>query len=161
MFVDDGISIPASYTAYLAPLSSSKLYNETRVTKDEKEVETPYVVMFQAVNILSGDGGGIRGVCGPRVQECWEFEHPRRDAVLNEQGELPRKNFEGPERKHSPPDQVFPPLIATMRGPPSLLFISLMLGFCTASLVISKRFYMEISVSASIPTACRRSPRIC
>ncbi|ETW83084.1 hypothetical protein HETIRDRAFT_417080 [Heterobasidion irregulare TC 32-1] len=87
----DGISIPASYSAYLAPLSSSKLYNEVRVGKDSKASETPYVVMFQAVNILSGDGGGAEGRCGPKVQECWDFEHPRRDAVLNELG-LPPTN---------------------------------------------------------------------
>ncbi|KZT07625.1 PRMT5-domain-containing protein [Laetiporus sulphureus 93-53] len=88
---EEGISIPASYTAHIAPLSSSKLLNETRVTKEEKAAETPYVVMFQAINILSGDGGGLSGNCGPKVQECWEFEHPRRDAVLNEQG-LPPTN---------------------------------------------------------------------
>lgn len=84
--IAEGISIPASYSAYLAPLSSSKLYNEVRAGKDPKACETPFVVMFQAVNILSGDGGGEEGRCGPKVQECWDFEHPRRDAVLNEQG---------------------------------------------------------------------------
>lgn len=105
--VADGISIPASYTAYLAPLSSSKLYNETRESKQEKAIETPYVVMFQAVNILSGDGGGIRGVCGPRVQECWEFEHPRRDAVLNEQGKLSCQDSRG--TLHLPSEQGLPP----------------------------------------------------
>jgi protein arginine N-methyltransferase 5 len=42
--------------------------------------------MFQAVNMLSGDGGGLRGACGPKVQECWSFFHPRRGAVLNAQG---------------------------------------------------------------------------
>ncbi|KAF9266605.1 PRMT5-domain-containing protein [Marasmius fiardii PR-910] len=83
-----GISIPSSYTAHLAPLSSSKLYNEARSVKDLKSLETPYVVMFQAVNILSGDGGGASGKCGPKIQECWEFEHPRRDVVLNERGWL-------------------------------------------------------------------------
>ncbi|KAJ7035001.1 PRMT5-domain-containing protein [Mycena alexandri] len=87
----DGISIPSSYTAHLAPLQSSKLYNEARAGKEEKSVETPYVVMFQAVNLLSGDGGGTNGRCGPQIQECWEFEHPRRDAVLNERG-LPLTN---------------------------------------------------------------------
>ncbi|KAJ7739774.1 shk1 kinase-binding protein 1 [Mycena maculata] len=87
----DGISIPSSYTAHLAPLSSSKLYNEARAGKDEKSVETPYVVMFQAVNILSGGGGGTNGRCGPQIQECWEFVHPRRDAVLDERG-LPLTN---------------------------------------------------------------------
>ncbi|GBE88024.1 PRMT5-domain-containing protein [Sparassis latifolia] len=87
----DGISIPASYTAHIAPLSSSKLFHETRVGHEEKATETPYVVMFQAINILSGNGGGISGKCGPQVQECWEFEHPRRDVVLDERG-LPFTN---------------------------------------------------------------------
>ena len=83
----NGISIPASYTAYLAPLSSSKLYNEVRAGKDDKASETPYVVMFQAVNILSGgQGADHAGRCGPQIQECWEFEHPRRDVVLDERG---------------------------------------------------------------------------
>ncbi|KAI0033553.1 PRMT5 arginine-N-methyltransferase-domain-containing protein, partial [Vararia minispora EC-137] len=88
-----GISIPASYSAHLAPLSSSKLYNEVRAGRGDRDkaAETPYVVMFQAVNILSGNGGGEAGRCGPQVQECWEFEHPRRDAVLNELG-LPPTN---------------------------------------------------------------------
>ncbi len=84
----NGISIPSSYTAHLAPLSSSKLYQEARSTKDEKCLETPYVVMFQAVNILSGTKtpADADWRCGPQVQECWEFEHPRRDAVVNKQG---------------------------------------------------------------------------
>jgi protein arginine N-methyltransferase 5 len=86
-----GISIPSSYTAYLAPLSSSKLYNEVHASRADKAAETPYVVMFQAVNILSGDGGGEAGRCGPPVQACWEFEHPRRDAVLDMRG-LPPTN---------------------------------------------------------------------
>ncbi|KAF9521677.1 PRMT5-domain-containing protein [Crepidotus variabilis] len=86
-----GISIPSSYTAHLAPLSSSKLYNEARSTKNDKSLETPYVVMFQAVNILSGTKATVDGRCGPQVQECWEFEHPRRDAVLNSRG-LPFTN---------------------------------------------------------------------
>lgn len=42
--------------------------------------------MFQAVNILSGQGADDGGRCGPQIQECWEFEHPRRDVVLDEQG---------------------------------------------------------------------------
>ncbi|TCD60480.1 methyltransferase protein [Steccherinum ochraceum] len=87
----DGISIPASYTAHMAPLSSSKLFNEARAAKDEAAKETPYVVMLSSINIMSDNGGGLSGKCGPRVQECWEFEHPRRDAVLNAQG-LPMTN---------------------------------------------------------------------
>ena len=31
---DDGISIPESYTSFLAPLSSAKLFSEVRVGKD-------------------------------------------------------------------------------------------------------------------------------
>lgn len=34
-FIDDGISIPCEYTSYLAPLQSSKLYNEVRSSKDK------------------------------------------------------------------------------------------------------------------------------
>jgi type II protein arginine methyltransferase len=46
------------------------------------------VVMFQAVNILSGDGGGLSGKCGAQIQECWEFEHPRKNPVLDARGEV-------------------------------------------------------------------------
>lgn len=42
---------------------------------------------------MSGEGGGISGKCGGQVQECWEFEHPRRDAVLNSQGETSCGSF--------------------------------------------------------------------
>ncbi|EGO24309.1 hypothetical protein SERLADRAFT_356020 [Serpula lacrymans var. lacrymans S7.9] len=88
----DGISIPCSYTAHLAPLQSSKLFNETRMNKDpSKSAETPYVVMFQNVDILSADGGGLGGRCGPQTQECWEFEHPRKDGVVDDRG-LPITN---------------------------------------------------------------------
>jgi len=92
---DDGISIPSSYAAYLAPISSSKLHQDSGGSKDsrekdrEKGLETPYVVMLQAINFLSGDGGSER--CGPKIQQCWMFEHPRKDAVLDAKG-LPLTN---------------------------------------------------------------------
>ena len=45
------------------------------------------MVMFQAVNILSGTKKvSLDGRCGPKIQECWEFEHPRRDVVLDSHG---------------------------------------------------------------------------
>jgi len=47
--------------------------------------------MFQAVNILSGDNGDRTSRCGPQIQDCWAFEHPRRDVILNDQG-LPLTN---------------------------------------------------------------------
>ena len=80
----DGISIPSSYTAHIAPLSSTKLFNEVRGHEGLKKSETPYVVMFNAVNILSGESGDINA--GSRVQECWEFVHPMKNVVLNERG---------------------------------------------------------------------------
>ncbi|KZS92654.1 PRMT5-domain-containing protein [Sistotremastrum niveocremeum HHB9708] len=85
----NGTSIPVSYTAFLAPLSSSKLFHEVR-SRDQalKDAETPYVVSLQAVNILSGSGNESRSStqCGPKIQECWDFIHPRKDAILDLQG---------------------------------------------------------------------------
>ena len=78
----------------MAPLSSSKLYNEARASKDTKSSETPYVVMLHAINLLSDNGPGISGTCGPRVQECWEFEHPRKDAAVTDQGKANAINIE-------------------------------------------------------------------
>lgn len=89
--VAEGISIPTSYTAHLAPLSSSKLHGEVIAsTRPPGAAETPYVVMMQAVNIVSDEGGGVAGRCGERVQQCWQFEHPRRDLILDSTGELNR-----------------------------------------------------------------------
>jgi protein arginine N-methyltransferase 5 len=65
-------------------MSSTKLFNEVRGNDDMKKAETPYVVMFNAVNILSGQGG--EGNTGSRIQECWEFVHPVKNVVLNERG---------------------------------------------------------------------------
>ncbi|ORX44093.1 Skb1 methyltransferase [Hesseltinella vesiculosa] len=61
---DDGISIPAAYTAYCAPLSSTKLHNEVASYKDLEHFETPYVVMFQQVCALADS------------KPLWTFDHP-------------------------------------------------------------------------------------
>lgn len=53
-----------------------------------KDAETPYVVALHAFDILSGDGGGVQGTCGIKIQECWEFEHPRKDAIVEGHGKL-------------------------------------------------------------------------
>ncbi|KAI9269072.1 PRMT5 arginine-N-methyltransferase-domain-containing protein [Phascolomyces articulosus] len=63
---EDGISIPASYTAYVAPLASSKLYNEVAAYKDLVHFETPYVVMFQQVFELA------------KSKPVWTFVHPNK-----------------------------------------------------------------------------------
>ncbi|ELU40773.1 shk1 kinase-binding protein 1 [Rhizoctonia solani AG-1 IA] len=85
----EGISIPASYTAYLAPISASRLYNDpSGLLRETKGAETPYVVMLHAINTLSGDEEDKHPRCGPKIQDCWTFEHPRK-IVLDPQGELP------------------------------------------------------------------------
>ena len=83
----EGFSIPMSYTAHLAPISSSKLHYEvTLPTRPLGATETPYVVMMSQVNILSADGPGLSGRCGERIQQCWQFEHPRKDLILDDDG---------------------------------------------------------------------------
>lgn len=66
LFLDDGISIPSSYTAYVAPLASNKLYNEVAAYKDLVHFETPYVVMFQQIRELAPS------------KAIWTFEHPNK-----------------------------------------------------------------------------------
>ncbi|KAK0545917.1 hypothetical protein OC845_004860 [Tilletia horrida] len=83
----DGISIPASYSAFLTPLSSAKLHAEilgrstgAQSTADvQKAAETPYVVLFQAVQHLAAKGG--RGNWD-KIQECWAFAHGPLDDVF-------------------------------------------------------------------------------
>jgi len=72
----DGISIPSSYTSYIGPLQSSKLYNEVRSCKDETKhrlanFETPYVVHFQNRFELSPP------------QELFTFRHPNRSELID------------------------------------------------------------------------------
>ncbi|WVQ85433.1 hypothetical protein IAT38_007598 [Cryptococcus sp. DSM 104549] len=84
-----GISIPASYTAHIAPLSTSKLYQATHdPARGAAGPETPFVVMMSQVNLISGDNNlpGVSSRCGERVQQCWQFVHPRRDIPLDSRG---------------------------------------------------------------------------
>uniref|UniRef100_A0A0B7AFA1 Protein arginine N-methyltransferase n=1 Tax=Arion vulgaris TaxID=1028688 RepID=A0A0B7AFA1_9EUPU len=74
---DDGISIPEKYTSYLAPLMSSKLYNEVRASKVEKgkppetPFEMPYVVRLHNHSTIS------------KPQPVFTFVHPNRDEVID------------------------------------------------------------------------------
>ncbi|CAG8606297.1 17274_t:CDS:2, partial [Acaulospora colombiana] len=43
-----------------APICSPKLHNEVLLNTNKSSPETPYVVMFQSVKTLSGEGGGLR-----------------------------------------------------------------------------------------------------
>lgn len=66
-----------------------------------KPAEKPYVVMFSAFHILSAttSGGGRQGGGGEgeeeeeegreRIQECWGFDHPRPDVVVDQNGTFP------------------------------------------------------------------------
>jgi protein arginine N-methyltransferase 5 len=90
----DGISIPASYTSYLAPITSSKLHAEVTGAgavnsshlAEARPAERPYVVMFSAFHVLSAQGGRLNS---EKIQECWGFDHPRPDVVVDENGEFP------------------------------------------------------------------------
>ncbi|KAG0198038.1 hypothetical protein BGX28_008481 [Mortierella sp. GBA30] len=62
----DGISIPANYTTFVAPMASNKLHSDVCSYKDLAHVETSYVVMFKAISLLA------------QPKPIWVFEHPNR-----------------------------------------------------------------------------------
>jgi protein arginine N-methyltransferase 5 len=62
----NAISIPESYTSFLAPLSSSSLYQKAKAYNDQKHLETPFVVYFRDVYIVS------------KPQPVWDFQHPNK-----------------------------------------------------------------------------------
>ncbi|KAG0935754.1 hypothetical protein G6F57_010554 [Rhizopus arrhizus] len=66
---EDGISIPTSYTASIAPLASSRLYNNVNAYKSLSSFETPYVVMFRQVCPLADP------------EDLWTFEHPNKKDI--------------------------------------------------------------------------------
>nr|CAD7587186.1 unnamed protein product [Timema genevievae] len=73
---EDGISIPMSYTSYLCPIQSSKLYNEVRQCKDSNkppihQYETPYVVYLNNKFQLSSP------------QSLFTFNHPNKAAIID------------------------------------------------------------------------------
>jgi len=68
---DDGVSIPTSYTSFLAPLSSSKLYNEVRNCKEQKYFEMGFVVRLNNVFVMD------------TPQEGFTFVHPNRQPVID------------------------------------------------------------------------------
>ncbi|XP_064640295.1 protein arginine N-methyltransferase 5-like [Lineus longissimus] len=73
---EDGIVIPSKYTSYLAPLQSSKLYNEVRLCKErdkhyEAPYETPYVVRLHNCHLMSPP------------KPVFEFTHPKWGQIDN------------------------------------------------------------------------------
>ncbi|XP_072885163.1 protein arginine N-methyltransferase 5-like [Hemitrygon akajei] len=73
---EDGVSIPSEYTSFLAPISSSKLYNEVRASREkdrdpEAQFEMPYVVRLHNFHQLAA----------PRP--CFTFTHPNPGVFNN------------------------------------------------------------------------------
>ncbi|XP_047327783.1 protein arginine N-methyltransferase 1.5 [Impatiens glandulifera] len=50
---EDGISIPSSYTSFIQPITTSKLYNDVKLHKDLAHFETAYVVKLHRVARLA------------------------------------------------------------------------------------------------------------
>ncbi|XP_076325185.1 protein arginine N-methyltransferase 5 isoform X2 [Tachypleus tridentatus] len=73
---DDGISIPESYTSYLAPLQSPKLYSEVVQMKDR---EKPYITCFEMPYVVRLHNR--TELASP--QPLFSFHHPNRDEVIN------------------------------------------------------------------------------
>ncbi|KAL2853677.1 PRMT5 arginine-N-methyltransferase-domain-containing protein [Aspergillus pseudodeflectus] len=87
-----GISIPASYTAHLTPISAPKLHADVvnQTVSNPAAPETPYVVMLHAIDYLSTNAGLANSARSsvatlpsetptPFVQTAWSFSHPNRD----------------------------------------------------------------------------------
>lgn len=64
-----GISIPASYTAFIAPISTSTLFQQASAFQDLVHMETAYVVRFRDMFQIA------------EAQELWKFEHPNREGM--------------------------------------------------------------------------------
>ncbi|GIL73292.1 hypothetical protein Vretimale_4879 [Volvox reticuliferus] len=66
-----GISIPQSYTSYLAPATSHKLHHDVKSYKDLEHFETPYVVRLHRHHLLAP------------TQPLFTFSHPNNDAPID------------------------------------------------------------------------------
>ncbi|KAK9366456.1 PRMT5 arginine-N-methyltransferase-domain-containing protein [Lipomyces kononenkoae] len=60
-----GIMIPQSYTSHFIPAMSPKIFSTIKSQNREDIVNTPYVVMLQAVDLLAME-----------IKQAWEFRHP-------------------------------------------------------------------------------------
>ncbi|KAK9322879.1 PRMT5 arginine-N-methyltransferase-domain-containing protein [Lipomyces orientalis] len=62
---DNGIMIPQSYSSHFIPAMSPKIFSSIKLQNKEDVMNTPYVVMLQAVDLLA-----------PEIKQAWEFRHP-------------------------------------------------------------------------------------
>jgi len=99
---DHGISIPASYTAHMTPISTPRLWTDlfSRSTNgDAGAFEIPWVVMFSQFDYLSIEPNQPQAAAqlsekrkmrefdldaplAPIVYTAWEFSHPLRPTIL-------------------------------------------------------------------------------
>jgi protein arginine N-methyltransferase 5 len=81
-----GVSIPASYTSFLSPVMSSRLWNAVRSYKEDKWFETPFVVkLFQFMELAP-------------PQAVFRFDHPNTaamsaDGAEGEEGDVDNRRF--------------------------------------------------------------------
>jgi type II protein arginine methyltransferase len=68
---EDGVSVPQSYTSFVSPVSSSKLWNDVKNWKDLKHLETAYVVKAFQCSVLA------------ESKPCFTFVHPNRDELID------------------------------------------------------------------------------
>lgn len=69
---ESGVSIPSSYTSFLAPISSTKLHNEVKEFGNlQRDMETSYVVKIHRGKLVSPP------------QPLFTFRHPNRSAVID------------------------------------------------------------------------------
>eukprot|EP00200_Dunaliella_tertiolecta_P003160 CAMPEP_0202343186 /NCGR_PEP_ID=MMETSP1126-20121109/3419_1 /ASSEMBLY_ACC=CAM_ASM_000457 /TAXON_ID=3047 /ORGANISM="Dunaliella tertiolecta, Strain CCMP1320" /LENGTH=662 /DNA_ID=CAMNT_0048934227 /DNA_START=1282 /DNA_END=3267 /DNA_ORIENTATION=- len=66
-----GISIPANYTSFMAPVSCHKLWNDVKAYNDREHFETPYVAKFHRHYVLAP------------TQEMFSFSHPNRATPID------------------------------------------------------------------------------
>ncbi|GJP64343.1 hypothetical protein CLOP_g21349 [Closterium sp. NIES-67] len=67
----DGISIPASYTSYIGPITSSKLHNDVKGYNDLAHFETAYVVKLHSAARLT------------EPKEVFTFTHPNHQEPID------------------------------------------------------------------------------
>ena len=67
----EGVSIPKSYTSFLAPVSTTKLHHSIRAYKDREHFETPYVVKAHKFHALAPN------------QPVFTFTHPNSGTADN------------------------------------------------------------------------------
>lgn len=70
---EDGVSIPTSYTSYLTPVSTHKLWDECRAAEKLESLETGYVVNLHEAFYPCGS-----------IKECFTYKHPNWNLESND-----------------------------------------------------------------------------